>query len=100
MLCPAFVNTRIGESERNRPDRQTVQLAPLEMQFMEAFRSRLQAGIPPEQVADKVFEAVRDEKFYILTHPERKADFAWRAGNILEEKNPDPQALLKALLEP
>lgn len=99
VLCPAFVNTRIGESERNRPDRQNLKLPPLEQQFMEAFRTRLATGIAPETVAERVFEAVRDEKFYILTHPERKADFAWRAGNILEEKNPDPQALLKGLLE-
>ena len=98
VLCPAFVNTRIGESERNRPDRQQVKLPPLEMQFAEAFRNRLQAGIPAEDVAGKVLEAIREEKFYILTHPERKTDFAWRAGNILEEKNPDPKALLNALL--
>jgi NAD(P)-dependent dehydrogenase (short-subunit alcohol dehydrogenase family) len=99
VLCPAFVCTRIGESERNRPDPQQVELAPLEAQFMEAFRNRIAAGIPPEEVAHRVFEAVRDEQFYILTHPERKKDFAWRTQNILEEKNPDPQALLTGLLQ-
>jgi len=99
VLCPAFVNTRIGESERNRPDRQPVSLTPLEQQFGEAFRTALHAGIPPADVAEKVVEAIREEKFYILTHPERKTDFAWRAGNILEERNPDPQALLAALLK-
>ena len=99
VLCPAFVNTRIGESERNRPERQSVKLTPLEQQFGEAFRTALAAGIPAEDVAEKVVEAIREEKFYILTHPERKTDFAWRAGNILEERNPDPQALLAALLK-
>jgi NAD(P)-dependent dehydrogenase (short-subunit alcohol dehydrogenase family) len=99
VLCPAFVNTRIGESERNRPDREAVNLTPLEQQFGEAFRTMLEAGIPPEEVAEKVVQAIREEKFYILTHPERKTDFAWRAGNILEERNPDPQSLLNALLK-
>jgi NAD(P)-dependent dehydrogenase (short-subunit alcohol dehydrogenase family) len=98
VLCPAFVNTRIGESERNRPDRQALKLPALEQQFMDAFRTRLEAGIPPEQVAVRVVEAIRDEQFYILTHPERKTDFAWRAANILGETNPDPRALLDGLL--
>jgi NAD(P)-dependent dehydrogenase (short-subunit alcohol dehydrogenase family) len=99
VLCPAFVNTKIGDSERNRPDRQMVNLPPMEKQFMEAFRSRLESGIPAEEVADKVVDAIREEKFYILTHPERKTDFAWRAGNILEERNPDPRVLLEGLLK-
>ena len=38
--------------------------------------------------ADKVFDAIRDEKFYILTHPELKDDIRRRMEDILQERNP------------
>ena len=42
-------------------------------------------------VAQKVYEAVRDERFYILTHPKIKPAIQWRMEDILQERNPtDP----------
>jgi hypothetical protein len=42
-----------------------------------------------------VFNAIRDEKFYILTHPDMKEAIRTRMETILEERNPtfDPAAL-------
>ena len=37
---------------------------------IEEYRQACEAGISPDQVADCVFQAVQDGKFYILTHPE------------------------------
>ena len=98
VLCPAFVNTRILDSERNRPDREPVQLPDLEMQFMRAFRANLEQGKSPAEIADKVVEAIRANRFYILTHPERKDDVQWRFDNILNDRNPDPRVLVAGLL--
>ena len=39
-------------------------------------------------VAQKVYEAVRDERFYILTHPKIKPSIQWRMEDILRERNP------------
>jgi hypothetical protein len=39
-------------------------------------------------VADKVFEAVRDERFYILTHPKIKGAVQARMEDILLERQP------------
>src|SRR3970282_1025348 len=77
VLCPAVVNTRIGESERNRPDvlRDAGETgAPArQMQAMEqAFRALLATGLPPEQVAGAVVDAIRDKRFYIITQEETK----------------------------
>ncbi|HZR40912.1 MAG TPA: hypothetical protein VFB12_12380 [Ktedonobacteraceae bacterium] len=55
------------------------------MQFM---RQVVQAGMPPQQLADIVFQAIRGEKFYILPHPEAKLAVQARMEDILQERNP------------
>ena len=44
--------------------------------------------MPPQKVADIVFKAIRDETFYILTHPEWKEWIRVRMEDILQERNP------------
>jgi NAD(P)-dependent dehydrogenase (short-subunit alcohol dehydrogenase family) len=95
VLCPAVVNTRIGESERNRP----VALrddaeggSPAQMQAMEqAFRAMLATGLAPDEVAAAVVEAVREERFYVLTHEETKERVRSRMEDIVEGRNPPLQ---------
>jgi len=41
-----------------------------------------------EQVAGHVFNAIRDEKFYIITHPEWKDRIRTRMEDILDERKP------------
>jgi NAD(P)-dependent dehydrogenase (short-subunit alcohol dehydrogenase family) len=73
VLCPEFVRTRIGESGRNRPERygESPQLDPASAaaQVVAEIARRLEAGIDPGKVAAKVLEAIRNEQFYIFTHP-------------------------------
>jgi short-subunit dehydrogenase len=92
VLCPAVVNTRIGESERNRPQTLANEAAagnPAQMAAMEqAFRAALAAGLAPEKVAEAVLEAVREERFYILTHEETKDRVRAKMEDILEGRNP------------
>ena len=47
-------------------------------------RSVVMEGLDPAVVADRVFEAVRDE-----THLEHAAGLVWRTQNIVEQRNPD-----------
>ncbi|HEY3742847.1 MAG TPA: SDR family NAD(P)-dependent oxidoreductase [Bryobacteraceae bacterium] len=96
-LCPAFVNTRIGESERNRPDQDHADLDAIGVQVGQAFAHRLATGTPPAEIAEKVFQAVEEDRLYILTHPERKPEFEWRAANILNDRNPDVLSMLSRL---
>jgi hypothetical protein len=46
--------------------------------------------MPPDQVADRVFAAIRDEQLYIITHPETKKLIQRRMENMLSERNPKP----------
>ena len=54
---------------------------------------RVQTAMPPAQVADAVFQAIREERFYILTHPEGKDWIRTRMEDILQERNPISLAL-------
>lgn len=94
VLCPGWVKTRIGDSGRNRPAALQNGPAPApapspacEAAYQQCCRA-LEDGAPPEQVAEAVFKAIRDERFYILPHPEWKAAVQTRMEDILKERNP------------
>jgi NAD(P)-dependent dehydrogenase (short-subunit alcohol dehydrogenase family) len=71
VLCPGWVRTRIGEAERNRPDRfQNATNAAVEHSVAAARRALLQSGTSPDMVAACVVDAVRSGRFYVLPHPE------------------------------
>ncbi len=94
VLCPEWVNTRIMDAERNRP--QALQNVPEEQHMspeiaamVEIGRQLAQAGIAPSRVAETVFDAIRQEKFYILTHPQHTKQFVQlRMEDILQERMP------------
>jgi NADP-dependent 3-hydroxy acid dehydrogenase YdfG len=90
VLCPGVVNTRIMEAGRNRPGHLPTSepLRPAEGARLEFLRQAVQAGMPPVQVADAVFKALRQDQFYILTHPEDKEAVRTRMEDILQERIP------------
>jgi NAD(P)-dependent dehydrogenase (short-subunit alcohol dehydrogenase family) len=92
VLCPAWVKTRIGESERNRPKDAPADgraLTQQEQMIQGMIRAAVDAGIPPAVVADKVLKAIVDEKFYILTHSKTKKAVEKRMRAILDDGLPE-----------
>ncbi len=90
VLCPSWVNTRIIDAERNRPPELSAGGAvhPMFAAMEPAVRQMLQSGLPPDTVAEHVFQAVHDERFYILTHPETKDFVRERTERILAGETP------------
>jgi NAD(P)-dependent dehydrogenase (short-subunit alcohol dehydrogenase family) len=93
VLCPGWVKTQIGDSGRNRPEAMRNPPAGAEFNpdlenIIQQVLQALENGAPPEQVADSVFAAIKDEKFYILPHPEWKPAVRTRMGDILDERTP------------
>jgi len=93
VLCPGFVRTRIMDSERNRPvalqnEPTTEPPSPEDVMDYQAWSQAIQEGMPVQQVADCVFQAIMDEKFYIFTHPEVKPMIQLRLEDISQERNP------------
>jgi NAD(P)-dependent dehydrogenase (short-subunit alcohol dehydrogenase family) len=96
VLCPAYVPTRITESERNRPSDLPVSEKSREMLARQAMlKKAVSSGkISADQVAQVVVAAVKEERFYILTHARIKGAIQARMQDILEERAPrNPLAL-------
>jgi NAD(P)-dependent dehydrogenase (short-subunit alcohol dehydrogenase family) len=93
VLCPGWVNTRINEAERNRPP-ELQDAAEVDPSMAEMGRQLLSgliaSGLPPSEVAGRVLDAVREERFYILTHPDMKPMIRQRMEDILEGRTPAP----------
>ncbi len=91
VLCPAFVKTNISTTERNRPvalQNEPFEMPPQEKFYHDFMKAGAAAGIPPLLVADRVFEAMREERFYILTHPDAIPLVQLRMENLLRGQNP------------
>lgn len=94
VLCPAWVKTNIAFSERNRSlstgeaGSSAPCADPLTGQVASAVIKAVEHGIAPATVAEIVFQAIRDQRFYILTHPSFKPLVKLRMEDILEERAP------------
>ena len=96
VLCPAYVPTGIAESERNRPRELQGTKKSAEALAKEAMLKRAVAAgkLSAEQVAQAVVAAVKQGRFYILTHPAIKSAIRARFEDILGERPPrDPLKL-------
>lgn len=92
VLCPGHVNTRIWESDRNRPEELAAtgnDLSSDEMrETVEGFRALTEASLDPARVADQVLDAILDGTFYIHTHENHRAAVTARMQGILDGKRP------------
>ncbi len=96
VLCPGAVNTQILDSWRNRPQElsnppeEQPEMTPEMAEQREIMREIFKSGMQPFEVARHVFKAIREEKFYIFTHPDLKEHVQRRMDNIMNERNPTP----------
>ena len=94
VLCPGFVQTRIAESDRNRPAWAAEPEAKAAEELRGAMQNMVDGGIPPAVVADRVIDAVRTNTFYILTHPELTPALQTRFDDIVRGRPPTPTAII------
>lgn len=96
VLCPGLVNTRLEEAERNRPPElqndpaveERLRMDPDAQMRRKLAHEQFKTAMPPQQVADIVFNAIKEGKFYIITHPEWLAPVRTRMQDILEQRQP------------
>jgi NAD(P)-dependent dehydrogenase (short-subunit alcohol dehydrogenase family) len=68
VLCPGMITTNIVESDRNRPERLATELTE-DQKFVTGYLAQAVAdGMPPSEVAAIVVDAIRAERFLVLTH--------------------------------
>jgi NAD(P)-dependent dehydrogenase (short-subunit alcohol dehydrogenase family) len=88
VLCPAYVNTGIGDSARHRPS-ELAATNPLAAPYEEAVRQALLHGkITAADVARVTLDAVKSGRFYIITHEKIKGAIEARMRDILEDRTP------------
>jgi len=90
VLCPAYVPTGIADSERNRPAGFAPTPMSKEMLARQAMlRKAVSSGrLTADDVARAVVSAVKEERFYILTHARIKGAIRARMEDILEDRPP------------
>ena len=94
VLCPGWVRTRIMESERNRPEApRSPEDLPDEVRVMrDLVAGLIERGLDPLEVGRQVVAAIREGRFYILTHPGWNNMIRHRFECILEGRPPTPVA--------
>lgn len=94
VLCSGFVKTEMLEAARNRPaELQNDPDLEAHRRALYAARDRemreaMRTAMSPEDLAGEVIAAVRDERFYIFTHPWVRDAIRLRAENIAQNRNP------------
>jgi short-subunit dehydrogenase len=73
VLCPGFIKTRIADANRNWLGRLGSEPAhddPASDVIQPLVRGLVDAGKSPEELADQVLDAIREERFLVITEPE------------------------------
>ena len=95
VLCPYFVTTGIHQSERNRPaDMPAAELTPSQ-RIQQAMTDKATGSgkVSAADVANKVFDAIEHDQFYVFSHPKALGNVKSRMDAIVDIRNPpDPFA--------
>jgi hypothetical protein len=92
VLCPFYVPTAIHESNRNRPralanEEPTTLSQRISHEF--ATKAVTSGKVSAAEVAAATFEAVRNGRFYIFSHPKTLDGLRRRVDDIIELGNPN-----------
>jgi NAD(P)-dependent dehydrogenase (short-subunit alcohol dehydrogenase family) len=94
VLCPYFVPTAINQSHRNRPADVQNDAKPTASQVAAQAMSdkAVNSGkVTAPEVAEWTFDAIRDDRFYIYSHPGALGNVQRRMEEIVTQRNPgDP----------
>ena len=95
VLCPYFVPTGISQSQRNRPAGLNTE-KPTRSQLIGRAMTDKAVGsgkVTAAEVAQKVFDAIAADTFYIYSHPRALGNVQSRMESIMRQINPpDPFA--------
>jgi NAD(P)-dependent dehydrogenase (short-subunit alcohol dehydrogenase family) len=90
VLCPGWVDTQIGEADRNRPGAKAdVEPTEESATTRALLGSMLANGLAPSEVAALVVDAVKANRFYVFTHPEWMPVAERRFERIVSGEQPE-----------
>ncbi len=85
-LCPGPIATGIAESGKGRD----AQAAPSEgqQQLMQYLTDGISQGMAPADCAALVFDAIREQRFWVFTHEDFKPEYQRRIDDLMANRNP------------
>lgn len=86
VLCPMFAKTRLADARRNR--RSSAEELTESYGFFDALKQVVAQGTSPEEIADHVFSAVQERRFWILPHPAGDQSVRDRFESMLARRDP------------
>jgi len=95
LLCPYFVPTGINHSERNRPENRPAMEQTASQKIGQAMTDKAVSSgkVTAPEVAQKVFDAVAANQFYVFSHPQALGAVQSRMEDVVQGRNPsDPFA--------
>ena len=101
VLCPSAVDTKVLEAERNRPGDFG---AEARTELAESMRVAIAdtmtgpSGKTPDDVAAIVVDAIRNDRFWIITHPGERPSLEARFADILDNRRRADQGIVMAIL--
>lgn len=93
VLCPYFVPTGINQSHRNRPAEMAEEKATQSQLIGQAMTDKAVGSgkVSAAAVAQRVFDAISADRFYIFSHPRALGNVRARMEGIVNQTNPaDP----------
>ena len=90
VLCPGFVASDVFDNfERLRPERvPSPRATPEGRQAIDGMKQFLASGLAAREAGEIVLQAIRDERFYVLTHPEWASMVEARMRAIVDGTDP------------
>lgn len=84
VLCPGFVNSKVYDCGKTRPDRLANSGYTVKPEILEKLKkAHAEIGMDPLEVGEKVLSAIRTNKLYIITHPEFAEEIRRRSEALL-----------------
>jgi NAD(P)-dependent dehydrogenase (short-subunit alcohol dehydrogenase family) len=87
VLCPSGVNTSVMEAERNRPPESGTETRTPDAEQMRLYiRGGFTGpdGKEPEEIAAMVVDAVKNDRFWIITHNDLQSTIEGRVAGMLD----------------
>jgi NAD(P)-dependent dehydrogenase (short-subunit alcohol dehydrogenase family) len=103
VLCPAFVPTGIADAERVRPEalrNEGALTASQEMAGKQLSKAVHSGKLSAHDVAELTFDAIRERRFYVITHPRIMASVQLRLDDVAQLRNPTDPLSLKPEVKP
>ena len=94
ILCPGLVKSRIYESEQIRPARLTREDHEVDEDWVRRLEQVHELGMDPVKVGEKTLRGIRNNDFYILSHPDHKEEVEILCEELLAafpDEEPEPQ---------